>query len=120
MAGRIFRVGERKSFAGHRAHEPRPLAALCESPLLPTFKLTPKPEHKPRHKLKIIQKPPAIRVGVVAFFDGAFAQGRAAFGAVIYSNGQRIHKASQYLGNGPQLSCNVAEYAGAIEVLHYF
>ena len=59
-------------------------------------------------------------MGVVAFFDGAFAQGRAAFGAVIYSNGQRIHKASQYLGNGPQLSCNVAEYAGAIEVLHYF
>jgi ribonuclease HI len=56
----------------------------------------------------------------VAFFDGAFANGHAAFGAVVYRDGKRIHQAAQYVGNGPQLSCNCAEYLGAIEVLRFF
>lgn len=46
--------------------------------------------------------------------------GGAAFGAVVYSEGQRIHQAAESVPTGPQSSCNVAEYAGAINVLRFF
>jgi len=56
----------------------------------------------------------------VAFFDGAFEGGRAALGAVVYSEGERIHQVAESVPAGPQLSCNVAEYCGAINVLRFF
>lgn len=72
------------------------------------------------HKTRPIRNPPAVGAGVVAFFDGAFERGRSAFGAVIYRNGERIHVAAERVITGAQSSCNVAEYAGAINVLRFF
>lgn len=122
---RVFKLA-RSPFLGHPTGNPPSLAAVVESPKSkpapPRFTLTPPPKHKPKskRKIKVIQNPPAIGAGVVAFFDGAFEGGRAAFGAVVYRNGERIHKAAEIVPAGQELSCNCAEYAGAINVLRLF
>jgi hypothetical protein len=75
-------------FLGHPTGHPRPVRDTAQSPPFP-------PRHKPKRKAKKIEDPPAISAGVVAFFDGAFEGGRAAFGAVVYCEGERIHEAAE-------------------------
>lgn len=114
----------RSPFLGHPESNPRPLRAAVESPRFILTSDTPPPRDKPKQKRKAlskrIQNPPAVGAGVVAFFDGAFDRGRAAFGAVVYSEGKRIHQAAESVPTGPQLSCNVAEYSGCLYLLRFF
>jgi len=43
--------------------------------------------------------------------------GHAAYGAVMTAAGQTLWKASAYVGSGPRMSNNVAEYCGLAAVL---
>jgi ribonuclease HI len=113
-----------RPFSGHPASSPQPSRSAVESLQFILTSDLPAPRHKPKSRQKgrrkTIQNPPTVGAGVVAFFDGAFDRGRASFGAVVYREGQRIHRVAECVPTGPQLSCNVAEYAGAINVLRFF
>lgn len=58
-----------------------------------------------------------------AFFDGCCEPvnpgGHAAFGAVVLIDGEKVFEASEYVGHGPKMSNNVAEYSGCIAVLKH-
>lgn len=61
-------------------------------------------------------------VRVQAWFDGSCwpnPGGHTGYGAVVKRDGQIIFSAVEYLGQGAQLSNNVAEYAGIIAVFRY-
>ena len=60
---------------------------------------------------------------VIAYFDGCCEPinpgGHAAYGAAVLIDGERVFEASEYVGHGPGMSNNVAEYSGAIAVLQH-
>lgn len=57
------------------------------------------------------------------WFDGGCGPinpgGYATSGAIVYSEGKPIWWHSEFIGNGPKFSNNVAEYAGILAVLQY-
>lgn len=69
-----------------------------------------------KSKLKHIKSP-----NVEVWYDGAVEPvnpgGHGSFGALIKVNGEKIWEASIYIGHGPTISNNVAEYSGMIGVL---
>jgi ribonuclease HI len=59
---------------------------------------------------------------VRAWFDGACwpnPGGHGGYGALVKRHGQVIYSKAVYLGRGPHISNNVAEYAGVIAVLRF-
>jgi ribonuclease HI len=58
---------------------------------------------------------------IEAYFDGACGPmnpgGHAAWGAYLLLNGMEVWHAHGYVGYGPRMSNNVAEYAGVVAVL---
>lgn len=58
---------------------------------------------------------------ITAEFDGCCEPrnpgGHAAYGTVIRHDGKLIHRSSVYVGHGPKMSNNVAEYSGVLEIL---
>jgi ribonuclease HI len=58
-----------------------------------------------------------------AWFDGATGSanpgGHASWGAIIKHDNRAIWKAHGYVGHGPEMSNNVAEYCGLISVLAF-
>ena len=58
---------------------------------------------------------------IEAWFDGCTEPinpgGHAAFGVLVKVNGKIVTAYGQYVGNGPQISNNVAEYAGVASAL---
>lgn len=58
---------------------------------------------------------------IEAWFDGCCEPinpgGHAAFGILIKVDGEVIDARGGYVGNGPMISNNVAEYAGLLEIL---
>lgn len=122
MAGRIFQIGERKPFLGHpEASPPAARGAAQSLKLTPNVtKLPTARTRKPKTKRGKQINPPAIRAGVVAFFDGSLGQHGAAFGAVVYREGRRIHQAAERVITASESSSNLAEYAGVVNVLRFF
>lgn len=60
---------------------------------------------------------------IEAWYDGACEPfnpgGHAAWGAVVRRNDEVLWEASGYVGSGPRMSNNVAEYTGAIAILKF-
>lgn len=60
---------------------------------------------------------------IEGWFDGVCEPrnpgGHAAWGALVKVNGQVVFSAGGYVGVGPKMSNNVAEYSGLIAVLEY-
>jgi ribonuclease HI len=60
---------------------------------------------------------------IEAYFDGACEPknpgGHASWGAVVYLNGGEVWARSGYVGHGPTMSNNVAEYSGLIALLEH-
>lgn len=60
---------------------------------------------------------------ITAYFDGCCEPvnpgGHASFGAVVLIDGETVFEASEYVGHGPAMSNNVAEYSGCIAVLKH-
>jgi len=60
---------------------------------------------------------------IECFFDGCCEPinpgGTAAYGVVIYKNGEKIWEDSKIVGSGKGISNNVAEYAGFKAILKY-
>lgn len=58
---------------------------------------------------------------ITAWFDGACEPrnpgGHASYGALVRVGGETVLAESGYIGHGPRMSNNVAEYSGAIVVL---
>jgi ribonuclease HI len=58
---------------------------------------------------------------IEAAFDGACEPmnpgGHASYGSIVRVNGQVVYSKSGYCGHGPKMSCNAAEYCGAIDSL---
>lgn len=126
MAGRLIRVGKRKPFLGHPEHRRRSFPPSAPQTTPPhtahrpaQLQLVP---HQANHKSRKSRTSPrpVIGDGATAFFDGAFERGQAAFGAVVYVNGEKVDTATCRVTTGSESSSNVAEYAGVIEVLRYF
>lgn len=57
------------------------------------------------------------------WFDGACGPespgGHAGYGAIVRRDGETLFAEAGYVGHGPTMTCNVAEYAGVIAVLRY-
>lgn len=62
-------------------------------------------------------------MSVECWFDGGCGPvnpgGHATFGAIVKVNGSTTYAKSGYVGFGPEMSNNVAEYAGAISVMEH-
>lgn len=60
---------------------------------------------------------------VEAFFDGAVEPvnpgGSGSFGIVISIDNHLVHQDGRYIGSGPEISNNVAEYCGVVAVLRW-
>jgi len=60
---------------------------------------------------------------VEAWFDGAVEPfnpgGHGGYGALVKLDGRTVWRESKYIGSGPQVSSNVAEYCGAIACMTY-
>jgi ribonuclease HI len=60
---------------------------------------------------------------IEAWYDGAVEPinpgGHGSFGIVIKRDGKKIFEHSDYIGIGPEISSNVAEYRGLIEILSH-
>src|ERR1035437_2653811 len=58
---------------------------------------------------------------ITAWFDGVCEPmnpgGHGAYGALVKVNGNLVLREGAYVGSGPQISNNVAEYAGIIAVM---
>lgn len=58
---------------------------------------------------------------IEAVFDGCCEPknpgGHASYGAVVYVDGKRVYENSGYVGEGPTMSNNVAEFSGALDAL---
>lgn len=59
----------------------------------------------------------------IGIFDGACEPvnpgDRATFGVTIDKNGERIYRRAGFVGEGPGMSNNLAEYAGLADLLEY-
>ena len=124
----------RSPFLGHPVSIPPPLREASQSPqqwkqvsIFPDDIPASQPpdvshgRQTKKHKRqgKTILNPPAIDRGITGFFDGAFARGCATFGVVVYSNGERIHRAAGPVISNTGASCNTGEYQAVIECLRY-
>jgi len=60
-------------------------------------------------------------IETVSYFDGGCGpKGQATYGAIVRNKeGKTLFQESVYVGCGPEMSCNVAEYAGVIAVLRF-
>jgi ribonuclease HI len=60
---------------------------------------------------------------ITCWFDGACGPespgGHAGYGAIVKRDGRILFSEAGYVGHGSAMTCNVAEYAGAIAVLKY-
>src|SRR5574341_828680 len=64
---------------------------------------------------------PEMLTSIEAYFDGVCEPrnpgGHAAYGALIKVHGQVFWQEGKYIGVGPHMTNNIAEYSGAIAVL---
>lgn len=68
------------------------------------------------------ESPASTPIAVEAWFDGAISvnpNGHAACGAIIKENGNVVAALNRYIGVGPGMTVNVAEYCGLLMVFEY-
>lgn len=68
------------------------------------------------------ESPESTPIAVEAWFDGAISvnpNGHAACGAIIKENGNVVAALNRYIGVGPGMTVNVAEYCGLLMVFDW-
>lgn len=92
------------------------LSLLCQTVL------NGRPEDAKALAAKLMTPKPKGSAFLHAWFDGAAwpnPGGHGAYGVLVKRHGEVIYQASEYLGHGPHITNNVAEYAGVIAVLRF-
>ncbi len=122
MTGRIFKI-PRQPFLGEMVNSSHDqlVESLCVAVLSGSQQQAKTLERQlrgPEPRRCAPPREPRVR----AWFDGACRNnpgGHSSYGVVIKHDGQIIFSAAEYLGQGPHLTNNVAEYAGMIAVLRF-